>query len=117
MKNVILISIISIFGVLFYSCDAVYKTVTVYSVDSVTGKTVKKVTKYYDTTARYNTYVNPYPYPYYYANPYWYGGWYSPWGYNNNVIIVRPNQSSPQPRPVPQPIRPSVGYPRHIRGR
>lgn len=113
MKKLISISIISMFGILFYGCGTIYKTETLYTTDSVTGKTIKKVIKYYDTTPSYNsTYVSPYPY--YYANPYWYGGW-GGWGWNNNVYIIRPNQ--PRPQPQPMPIRPSYGHPGHVRGR
>jgi hypothetical protein len=113
MKKFILISIISMFGILFYGCGSVYKTEVLYTTDSVTGKTIKKVIKYYDTTPSYNsTYVSPYPY--YYANPYWYnwGGYYPYYGWGNNVYIIRPNQPrpNPQPRPMPRPMGPVGGH-------
>ena len=88
MKKIILISIISLIGFGFYGCTTAYKTVTVYTTDTVTGKPIKKVTKFYDTQTTY--YNNVSPYPYYYANPYWYGGWYGGWGspyYGNNYYF------------------------------
>ena len=110
MKNIILISIISLIGFNFYGCTTAYKTVTVYTTDSVTGKSIKKVTKFYDTRPTYYNYVDPYPY---YGNPYWYGGWGAP-RYGNNYYIIRPNNPAPRPQPrsVPAPRHtgPAGGY-------
>ena len=115
MKNIILISIISLIGFSFYGCTTAYKTVTVYTTDTITGKPIKKVTKFYDTQTTY--YNNVSPYPYYYANPYWYGGWYGGWGspyYGNNYVIIRPNNPAPRPHPrpnpSPRPMGPAGGY-------
>lgn len=83
MKTLIFILIIALIG-----CNTPIRVVETITTDSVTGKSVKVITKYYDSTRQPSVNVTPYynPWPWGWYDPFWRGTpWYSP-----RTIIVNP---------------------------
>lgn len=76
MKTLMLALIVFLIG-----CNTPIRVVETIATDSLTGKSIKTVTKYYDST-RYpsvNPVVNYNPYPFGWYDPFWRSSlWYNP---------------------------------------